>query len=111
MLFGKPLSKMQVSQFKFVERFTQITAAKHMTQACLRKCIAGEDATMEISMAKLFCGRMGRFVADECLQMHGGFGYMRESPAGRAFVDSRLISIGGGSDETMIHYMAKMLGL
>jgi len=39
-----------------------------------------------------------------------GFGYMRESAAGRAFVDTRLISIGGGSDETMIHYLAKMLG-
>jgi citronellyl-CoA dehydrogenase len=110
-LFGKPLSKMQVTQFKFVEMLTQITAAKELTLACVRKCIAGEDATMEISMAKLFCGRMGRFVADECMQMHGGFGYMRESAAGRAFVDTRLISIGGGSDETMIHYMAKMLGL
>lgn len=110
-LFGKPLSKMQVTQFKFVEMLTQITAAKELTLSCVRKCIAGEDATMEISMAKLFCGRMGRFVADECMQMHGGFGYMRESAAGRAFVDTRLISIGGGSDETMIHYMAKMLGL
>ncbi len=56
------------------------------------------------------CGRMGRAVADECMQLHGGFGYMRESAAGRAFVDTRLISIGGGSDETMIHYLAKMLG-
>ena len=62
-------------------------------------------------MAKLKCGRMGRYVADECLQLHGGFGYMRESAAGRAFVDTRLISIGGGSDETMIQYIAKMIGL
>lgn len=109
-LFGKPLSKMQVSQFKFVEMLTQITAAKELTLSCVRKCIAGEDATKEISMAKIFCGRMGRSVADECMQLHGGFGYMRESAAGRAFVDTRLISIGGGSDETMIHYLAKMLG-
>ncbi len=109
-LFGKPLSKMQVTQFKFVEMMTQITAAKELSLACVRKCIAGEDATKEISMAKLFCGRMGRYVADECMQMHGGLGYMRESVAGRAFVDTRLISIGGGSDETMIHYLAKILG-
>ena len=61
-------------------------------------------------MAKLFCARMSRSVADECMQMHGGMGYMKECVAGRAFVDSRLISIGGGSDETMIHYLAKMLG-
>jgi citronellyl-CoA dehydrogenase len=51
-----------------------------------------------------------RLVADECIQLHGGYGYMKESVAGRAFVDTRLMSIGGGADETMIHYLAKMLG-
>ena len=110
-LFGKPLSKMQVTQFKMVEMLTQLTAAKELTHACIRKRIAGEEAPIEISMAKLFCGRTVRFVADECIQLHGGFGYMRESSAGRAFVDSRLISIGGGADETMTYYLAKMLGL
>jgi citronellyl-CoA dehydrogenase len=109
-IFGKPLSKMQVTQFKFVEMATQITAARELAYACVRKRLKDEDATGEISMAKLFCGRMSRFVADECLQLHGGYGYMKESAAGRAFVDTRLISIGGGSDETMIHYLAKMLG-
>ena len=110
-LFGKPLSKMQVTQFKFVEMMTQIAAAKELTYACVRKRLANEDATREISMAKLFSGRMSRFVSDECLQLHGGYGYMRESAAGRSFVDSRLISIGGGADEVMIHYLAKMFGL
>jgi citronellyl-CoA dehydrogenase len=109
-LFGRPLSKMQVTQFKFVEMLTRITAARELTYACVRKRIRGEDATREISMAKLFCGRTSRYVADECIQLHGGYGYMKESAAGRAFVDSRLISIGGGSDETMIHYLAKILG-
>jgi citronellyl-CoA dehydrogenase len=110
-VFGKPLSKMQVTQFKLVEMLTQITAAKELTHACIRKRLKGEDATREISMAKLFCGRAARMVADECIQLHGGFGYMKESLAGRAFVDTRLISIGGGADEVMIHYLAKMLGL
>jgi len=110
-VFKKPLSKMQVTQFKFVEMLTQIRAAQELTNACIRKRVAGEDATLEISMAKLFCGRTSRYVADECIQLHGGFGYMKESVAGRAFVDSRLISIGGGADEVMIQYMAKMLGL
>ena len=109
-LFGKPLSKMQVTQFKFVEMLTQLTAARELTYACVRKRVAGEDATLEISMAKLFCGRTARMVADECIQLHGGYGYMKECVAGRAFVDSRLVSIGGGADETMIHYLAKMLG-
>ncbi len=109
-LFGKPLSKMQNTQFKMVELYTQLTAAKELTQACVRKRVAGVDATDLITMAKLFCGRVSRQVADECIQFHGGYGYMKESMAGRAFVDSRLISIGGGSDETMLHYMAKQLG-
>ncbi len=109
-VFKKPLSKMQVTQFTFVEMLTQITAAQELVAACVRKRCRGEDATKEISMAKLFCGRTSRTVADSCIQLHGGFGYMKESIAGRAFVDSRLVSIGGGADEVMIQYLAKMLG-
>ncbi len=109
-LFGRPLAKMQVTQFKFVEMLTQMTAARELAHACVRKRCEGVDATREITMAKLMCGRVSRYVADECIQLHGGYGYMKESAAGRAFVDSRLISIGGGSDETMIHYLAKQLG-
>jgi citronellyl-CoA dehydrogenase len=109
-LFGKPLSKMQVTQFKFVEMHTQLTAARELVYACVRECNRGVDATQLITMAKIFCARVARFVADECIQLSGGYGYMKESAAGRAFVDSRLISIGGGSDETMLHYLAKQLG-
>ena len=109
-LFGKPLAKMQNTQFKMVELKTQITAAKALIAECVRQRVAGVDATELITMAKLHCGRVSRLVADECIQLHGGYGYMRESAAGRAFVDSRLISIGGGSDETMMQYLAKQLG-
>jgi citronellyl-CoA dehydrogenase len=110
-LFGKPLSKMQNTQFKLVDCLTQITASKHMLKACVDKRVAGEDATNLISMAKLFTARVGRKVADECFQLHGGFGYMREAMAGRMYVDARIASIGGGSDETMLHYLAKRIGL
>ena len=109
-VFKKPLSKMQVTQFKFVEMLTEMTAARELTNLCVAKRSAGEDATMEISMAKLFCARVARRVADDCIQLHGGFGYMKESAAGRAFVDMRLMSIGGGADEVMVQYLAKMLG-
>jgi len=110
-LFGKPLSKMQNTQFRLVEMRTQMAAARELVRACVRKRVDGEDATELITMAKLFCCRVSRQVADECIQLHGGYGYMKESAAGRAFVDSRLLSIGGGSDETMMHYLAKQLGL
>ena len=109
-LFGKPLSKMQNTQFKMVELWTQLTAARELTRACVEQRVAGADATQLITMAKLFVCRVTRRVADECIQLHGGYGYMKESMAGRAFVDSRLGSIGGGSDETMLHYLAKQLG-
>jgi citronellyl-CoA dehydrogenase len=109
-LFGKPLSKMQNTQFKMVELWTSITAARQLVRACVEQRVAGGDATALITMAKLFCGRVWRQVADECIQLHGGYGYMKESAAGRAFVDSRLVSIGGGSDETMLYYLARQLG-
>ncbi len=109
-LFGKPLSKMQNTQFTMVELWTQLIAARELIRACVAERVAGADATELITAAKLFCGRVARRVADECIQLHGGWGYMKESVAGRAFVDSRLISIGGGSDETMLHYLAKQLG-
>jgi len=109
-VFKKPLTKHQVTQFKFVEMLVQIEAAKEMANACVRRRVAGEDATSEITMAKIFTGRMCRYVSDQCIQLQGGFGYMKESAAGRGFVDMRLISIGGGADEVMIQYLAKMLG-
>jgi alkylation response protein AidB-like acyl-CoA dehydrogenase len=90
---------------------TQIMAAREMTNLCLRKRIANEDATKEISLTKLFCTRMSRFVADQCIQLHGGMGYMKENVAGRAFVDTRLWSIRGGADEVMVQSVAKMIGL
>jgi citronellyl-CoA dehydrogenase len=110
MLFGKPLSKMQNTQFKMVELMTELTAARELIRACVQQRVDGVGATQLITMAKLFCCRVARRVADECIQLHGGYGYMKESSAGRAFVDSRLMSIGGGSDETMMHYLAKQLG-
>ena len=109
-LFGRPLAKMQNTQFRMVELWTRITAARELVRACVRRRVAGEDATELITMAKLFCARVGREVADECIQLHGGYGYMKESMAGRAFVDTRLLSIGGGSDETMMQYLARQLG-
>jgi citronellyl-CoA dehydrogenase len=109
-LFGKPLAKMQNTQFRMAELWTELTAARELVRSCVQQRVDGEDATLKITMAKLFCCRVSRRVADECIQLHGGYGYMKESMAGRAFVDSRLLSIGGGSDETMLHYLAKQLG-
>ena len=109
-LFGKPLSKMQNTQFRMVEMATSLVSCRALLTQCVDQLVAGHDATELISMAKLICCRTARQVADGCIQFHGGYGFMKESFAGRAFVDTRLASIGGGSDETMMHYLAKRLG-
>ena len=110
-VFGKPLTKFQVSQFKFVDMLMRIQAARELGYSCVRKRNRGEDATQEISMAKIFCIEVAQQVASTCVQLHGGAGYMKENPAGRAFIDSRLASIGGGADEVMMQIVAKTLGL
>jgi citronellyl-CoA dehydrogenase len=107
--FGKPLAKMQVNQFKFVDMLIQITAAQEMAYRCIRQMVRGDDASLDISMAKVFTTSVQQFVATTCVQLFGGAGYIYENPAARAFVDSRLVSIGGGADEVMKQVVAKML--
>ncbi len=110
-VFGKPLSKFQVNQFKFVDMLVGIQAARELGYACVRKVLQGDDAVREISMAKIFCIEVQQKVATTCLQLYGGAGYMTDNPAGRLFVDSRLSSIGAGADEVMKQVIAKTLGL
>jgi citronellyl-CoA dehydrogenase len=107
--FGKPLSKMQLTQHKFVDMLIQITAAQELAYRCIRQMVRGDEAALDISMAKVFCTTMQQFVATTCVQLFGGAGYCWENPAARAFVDSRLASIGGGADEVMKQVVAKML--
>src|SRR5436309_3091742 len=107
--FGKPLAKMQVNQHKFVDMMIQITAAQEFAHRCIRKMVRREDATLDISMAKVFTTGMQQYVATTCVQLFGGAGYCWENPAARAFVDSRLVSIGGGADEVMKQVVAKIL--
>jgi len=110
-LFGKPLAKMQVTQHKLVDLMIQITAAQELSYRCIRQMVRGEDATLDISMAKVFATTMSQLVATSCMQLFGGAGYCWENPAARAFVDTRLASIGGGADEVMKQVVAKILGL
>ena len=109
-VFGKPLSKFQVNQFKFVDMLVELQAARELGYACVRRRMSNEDAVREISMAKIFCIEVQQKVANTCLQLYGGAGYLTDNPAGRLFVDSRLSSIGAGADEVMKQVLAKTLG-
>jgi acyl-CoA dehydrogenase len=73
--------------------------------------VAGEDATKEVSMAKWLTAELGFRVADEALQVHGGYGYIKEFPIERAWRDARLGPIGGGSTEIMQELIGRLMGL
>ena len=73
--------------------------------------VGGDDTTRFATIAKLKAGRLGREVADTCLQFHGGLGYMEETWVARYFRDSRLTAIGGGADEVMLRTISRMSGL
>src|SRR6266508_571310 len=88
-----------------------IEAARALTYAACLRFQAGEDAVKEISMVKLFAGEMAQRVAYDCVQLHGGYGYMREYPIERFFRDIRLLTIGGGTSEIMKEIIAKQMHL
>jgi citronellyl-CoA dehydrogenase len=109
--FGKPLIENQWIHFKLAELLTEVEAQRQLLYHCTRLMVAGQDATKEVSMAKLKAGRLARAVADTCVQFHGGMGYVEEYPIARYFRDSRLLSIGAGADEIMLGIIAKYAGL
>ncbi|MGJ3238314.1 MAG: acyl-CoA dehydrogenase family protein [Anaerolineae bacterium] len=112
--FGKPLLNNQWIQFKLGELLTEIEAARQLNYYCASLIEADANQT-EItriaSMCKLKAGRLGRQVADTCLQFFGGMGYMEETPISRYYRDVRLLSIGGGADEIMLQIIAKIEGM
>jgi acyl-CoA dehydrogenase len=109
--FGRPVATFQVWRHRFADMSSEIEAARSLTYHALRKIVAGEDATMEVSMAKWFSTELSWRVADESLQVHGGYGYMMEFPVQRAWRDSRLGPIGGGSTQIMKEVIGRLLGL
>jgi len=110
-VFGKPLVTRQVLKHRIADWLTEIECLKQLIYHIVRLKMAGMDVTKEISMGKLFAGQMLNKVADGCLQMHGGMGYMNEMLISRYFRDARGLTIGGGTDEIMREVITKMEGL
>jgi acyl-CoA dehydrogenase len=109
--FGRPVAKFQVWRHRFADLATDIEAARSLTYHALRKMLAGEDATKDVSMAKWYATELDWRVADEALQVHGGYGFMMEFPVQRAWRDSRLGPIGGGTTEIMKEVIGRLIGL
>ena len=109
--FGKPISNFQVIRHKFAEMATNIEAARAITYNALRLFIEGKEPLTEVTMAKLFTQRLLVNICDECLQIHGGWGYMQEYKIERFLRDARLGPIGGGTDEIMKEILGRTLGI
>jgi alkylation response protein AidB-like acyl-CoA dehydrogenase len=107
--FGRPIGKFQAIRHRLAELATTIEAARQLTYYVAGLINAGEFPAKEISMAKLFATRTACQVADEALQLHGGYGYMMEFPIQRLWRDNRLARIGGGTDEIMLEIISRQM--
>ncbi len=109
--FGRSIGKFQTIRHKFADMATKIEGAKQMTHATAWRFANGEYPVREITMAKLYATRVCHEVADECVQIHGGYGYMKEYEIERAYRDQRLNRIGAGTDEIMLDVIGRSYGL
>jgi citronellyl-CoA dehydrogenase len=118
--FGKPIIKREYWQQKFVDLTAKLEAGKALTykgadeyneDKYVKKGQVGFETVKTISLAKIFVGEIGTEIADQCLQFHGGWGYIEEYDIARAWRDQRLFRIGGGTTETLRYYTAKLMGL
>ncbi len=109
--FGKAIGHFQVIRHKFADMATKIEAGRQLVYMTAYRFANGEYPVREISMAKLYTARMACEVADECIQIHGGAGYMREYNVERVWRDMRLNRIGAGTDEIMLDVIGRSYGL
>ena len=109
--FGQPVGSFQNSRFRMAEMATEIEIAQTFVDRCVVALNAGELTAEEASMAKWWCTELQGRVADACVQLHGGYGYMTEYPVARAFADARITRIYGGTTEIMKEIIGRSLGL
>jgi alkylation response protein AidB-like acyl-CoA dehydrogenase len=106
-VFGQAVGKYQNTRFKIAEMMTEIRSLRAFVDDCTRLLSAGDLDTVTASMAKLKATELQGEIIDDCLQFFGGYGYMREFPISRAFVDARVQRIYGGTSEVMKEIIAR----
>ncbi|VFA98650.1 acyl-CoA dehydrogenase family protein [Nocardia cyriacigeorgica] len=107
--FGRPVFGFQNTKFKLAEVATEAKIARVFTDDCIAKHIAGELDIPTVAMAKWWTTERAMSVASECLQLHGGYGYMTEYPISRMWVDNRVQMIYAGTNEIMKEIIARSL--
>jgi len=108
--FGRPIGKFQHNAFKIAEMATEVELGRTFLDALIADHLAGKDIVTKVSMAKWWIGEMANRVAYQCLQLHGGYGYMEEYPIARFYRDVRAHTIYAGTSEIMKMIIAKRLG-
>jgi alkylation response protein AidB-like acyl-CoA dehydrogenase len=109
--FGRPIGSFQNTRFVLAELQTEATIARTFVNECIRQLNSGELTAEDAAMAKWWTTELQNKVADRCLQLHGGYGYMDEYPVSKAWRDSRVQSIYGGTNEIMKEIIGRSMGL
>jgi alkylation response protein AidB-like acyl-CoA dehydrogenase len=108
--FGQPISKFQAVQFKLADIATELEAARWLTYRAASLRDQGQPFQKEAAMAKLKASRLAVSAASEAVQIHGGLGYMLESPVARFYCDAKVLEIGEGTNEIQHVVIARALG-
>jgi len=109
--FGTTVASFQTTRFKLAELQTEVQVARVFVDRCTELLLEGKLDTATASMAKYWCSDLQCKVIDECVQLHGGYGYMWEYPIARAWADARVQRIYGGTNEIMKEVVARSIGL
>jgi short/branched chain acyl-CoA dehydrogenase len=109
--FGRPIGSFQAVQFKLADMATEIEAARGLVHRAAWLKDEGRPFALEAAMAKLFTGELSHRVASKALELHGGYGFMEESPIARFYRDQKVLEIGEGTNEVQRMVIARHLGL
>ncbi|HEV2964310.1 MAG TPA: acyl-CoA dehydrogenase family protein [Candidatus Angelobacter sp.] len=107
--FGKTISEFQAIQWKLADMATEIDAARLLTMRAASMKDAGQKTTLESSMAKLYAGEVAVRCANECVQIHGGYGFIKDYPAEKFYRDVKLCTIGEGTSEIQRLVIARQI--
>ncbi|GAB7110699.1 long-chain specific acyl-CoA dehydrogenase [Streptomyces phaeofaciens JCM 4814] len=107
--FGRPLAKLQHVRFEIAEMATECAVTRTFLDRCIEEHTNGTLDAVHASMAKWWATELQKRVADRCLQLHGGYGYMTEYPIAKAFTDGRIQTIYGGTTEIMKEIIGRSL--